>query len=98
MRSLIICEGIDDVNIIGHYLAKTEKWKRVEESELPKPYAPVDIGGNQKFEISKKGDDYLDIWAVGGDTCTDDAFDFLYQMNENNYYHRIPFTRSRFAI
>ena len=26
----------------------------------------------------------LDIWAVGGDTCTDDAFDFLYQMNENN--------------
>jgi len=85
MRSLIICEGIDDLYILGHYLNKTEKWQPVLKSELPygENY-PANLKDNQKINSFEKLGNYLDIFAVGGDSRIGVAFDFLKVTNENN--------------
>ena len=86
MRSLIICEGITDSYVLRSYLEKTENWKFANKSELPKYYGRFtnSTGEHPKFITCKKGDDYVDICAVGSDTRIDEGFDFLYETNLTN--------------
>ena len=86
MRSLIICEGVTDSYVLQSYLEKTENWKFANKDDLPRYYEdlPDSIGENPKFITCKKGDDYVDICAVGSDTRIDEGFDFLYKTNLNN--------------
>ena len=86
MRSLIICEGVTDSYVIQSYLEKTGDWKFANKKDLSKYYGkfPDSTGGHPKFVTCKKGDDFVDICAVGSDTRIDEGFDFLSETNLTN--------------
>ena len=67
MRSLILCEGFDDVLLLGYYLFKTVGWRFNSKGVFAKLYNfPKLDFKRQAVEIYEKGNDLLGIWAVGG--------------------------------
>lgn len=84
MNNLILCEGFDDVFIIGYYLFKTEKWVYDPSGMFSDLYSfPKVNHRNQAIEVYKKGCDSLAIWCVGGKDSFDKPFNFLKKTNDN---------------
>lgn len=82
MRSLILCEGFDDVLILGYYLHKTQGWNFNPKARYSKMYNfPKQNVRRQVVEIYEKDDDLLGIWAVGGKDSFGTAYKFLYDIN-----------------
>ena len=90
MRSLILCEGFDDVLILGYYLFKTQGWKFNPKGVFAKLYSfpKVDFK-RQAVEIYERDEARLGIWAVGGKDSFDEAYKFICQVNQLNPTERI---------
>lgn len=85
MRSLILCEGFDDVLVLGYYLHKTQGWNFEPKGSFSKLYKfPKLDAKRQVVEIYKKDDDFVGIWAVGGKDTFDKAFRFVSDINNQN--------------
>lgn len=82
MRSLILCEGFDDVLIIGYYLHKTGGWNYDPNVIFSNLYDfPRMHKKHQIVEIYKKENNLLGIWAVGGKDSFAMAYKFIAQIN-----------------
>ena len=85
MRSLILCEGHDEVYILGYYLHKTSGWVYFENEELSEDYKlPRNRNRNQIIEVYKKDRDRVAIWGVGGKDNFAKSFKFLEMANNLN--------------
>ncbi len=85
MRSLILCEGFDEVFMIGYYLFKTKQWNYEKNGVLSELYSfPRLHKHNQTIEVYKKNEDALAIWCVGGKDNFESAFKFVKQTNFNH--------------
>lgn len=86
MNNLILCEGFDDIFILGYYLFKTEKWVYDPSGAFSELYTlPKVKKRNQAIEVYKRGCDTLAIWCVGGKDCFDKPFDFLKKTNARHH-------------
>lgn len=64
MKSVVLCEGQDDLWFIGYYLHKVGNWMQC---KCPwKNYTIALKPGKQKVIFLKKGADTVAIWSVGG--------------------------------
>jgi len=85
MRSLILCEGHDEVYFLGYYLHKTDGWFYYENEELSENYdLPKNKARNQIIEVYKKGNNSVAIWGVGGKDNFTKSFKFLEMVNHRN--------------
>lgn len=71
MKSIILCEGIDDAYILGYYLHKTSdnpQWIPVEDAEkFAHSYNLAKKNSrNQRVNVYKRNEDRAAIWCVGG--------------------------------
>lgn len=83
MRSLILCEGFDDVLIIGYFLNKTDGWIFEHNGKFSELYdLPKMDGKREVVEVYKKSNSVLGIWAVGGKDSFDEAYKFVKSNNE----------------
>jgi len=85
MNIIILCEGFDDVLILGYFIHKTSndpKWfyndKAIISEHFKIPYKK-----GEKLEIYTRGNDKLVIWCVGGKDCFDFAIKTIYKFNTN---------------
>ena len=78
MRSIILCEGFDEILIIGYYLYKTKGWLYQKDGSFSQLYSfPKLHKRNQLIEVYKKNNDLLAIWCVGGKDSFELAFKFI---------------------
>ena len=85
MRSLILCEGHDEVYFLGYYLHKTSGWLYKENEQLSENYSlPKSKARNQIIEVYKKENDLVAIWSVGGKDSFTKAFKFIEMVNHRN--------------
>ena len=85
MRSLILCEGLDEVLILGYFLFKTQGWYYNPEAVFAETYSLPKIDSqNQVLEVYTKDEDVLAIWAVGGKDSFDKAYKFIARINEQH--------------
>lgn len=86
-RSIILCEGFDEVYILGYYLFKTNSWKLVSNNKNKKfseYYSLPKVNPrNQLIEIYEKSEDRLAIWSVGGKDNFFNAFQSIKEINLN---------------
>ena len=85
MRGLILCEGFDDVLILGYYLFKTQGWVYDPKGVFSKLYdLPKIDTKRQTVEVYKRGADLIGIWAVGGKDSFNEAYKFVHRVNSLN--------------
>ena len=85
MRSIILCEGFDEILIIGYYLYKTKGWLYQKDGSFSQLYSfPKLHKRNQLIEVYKKNNDLLAIWCVGGKDSFELAFKFIKKTNFNH--------------
>lgn len=75
MNSIILCEGFDDVLILGYFIHKTSntpKWEYNHKATISNNFKIRIDKRNQILEMYTKENDKLAIWCVGGK----DSFDF----------------------
>lgn len=83
MNSIILCEGFDDVFILGYYLFKTSGWKREKDGKVSDLYDFPKVNfRNQIIEVYRKDKDSLAIWGIGGKDSFEKPFKFLKKINE----------------
>lgn len=86
-RSIILCEGFDEVYILGYYLFKTNSWKLISNNKNKKfseYYSLPKVNPrNQLIEIYEKNEDRLAIWSVGGKDNFLKAFQSIKEINLN---------------
>ncbi len=86
-RSIILCEGFDEVYILGYYLFKTNSWKivtRNKNKKFSEYYSLPEVNPrNQLIEIYEKEDNRLAIWSVGGKDNFFKAFKSIKDINLN---------------
>ena len=64
MKSVVLCEGPDDLWFIGYYLYKVGEWKKCDSPW--KNYTIPTLDSGQKVIFLRNGADTLAIWCVGG--------------------------------
>lgn len=85
MKSLILCEGFDDMYILGYYLYKTDGWVRKRDGKISELYDFPKVNfRNQGIEVYEQGHKTLAIWCVGGKDSFEESFNFLKRINENH--------------
>lgn len=85
MNSIILCEGLDDVLILGYFIHKVSsgsKWIYSDSATISNNFNfPIRNKKRENQEIYTRGEDKLLIWCVGGK----DSFDFpiktIYKFN-----------------
>lgn len=67
MRSILLCEGPDDLWFAAYYLHKVAGWDDCIDPKASWPYYTVSpLNKRQKVECYDKGSDSIAIWSVGG--------------------------------
>ena len=67
MKSVVLCEGPDDLWFIAYYLYKCAGWDRCRQpKEMWRNYEIGLLNPKQQVEYLQKGNDGTAIWAVGG--------------------------------
>lgn len=64
MKSVILCEGPDDLWFIGYYLHKVGGWEKCD--PVWKNYTIQELHSGQKVIYLKNGADTVAVWCVGG--------------------------------
>lgn len=87
MNSIILCEGFDDVLILGYFIHKisnTPKWIYNVNVKLSDNFnIPIKNKRNEKCEIYTRENDKLAIWCVGGKNKFDFAIKTINKFNTN---------------
>lgn len=90
MRSIILCEGFDDVLILGYYLFKTRGWRFNPKGVFSKLYSfPKMDYKRQAVEVYERAEDRLGIWAIGGKDSFGEAYKFINRVNNFNPEEKI---------
>lgn len=85
MRSIVLCEGIDDAYILGYYLFKTIGWTRNPNVKFSSLYdLPQAKDRSESIEVYVKQDDLLTIWSVGGKDSFDRVYQFISSVNKTH--------------
>lgn len=72
MKSVVLCEGHDDLWFISYYLHKTANWKIVKPSKsVWKNYRLSPLTERQEIQYLSNGSDHIAIWSV----CGKDSFE-----------------------
>lgn len=72
MKSVVLCEGRDDLWFISYYLHKTANWKIVKPSKnVWKNYQLSTLSERQEIQYLSNGPDHVAIWSV----CGKDSFE-----------------------
>lgn len=72
MKSVVLCEGRDDLWFISYYLHKTAKWNIVKPSkDVWKNYQLSTSSERQDIKYLTNGNDHVAIWSV----CGKDSFE-----------------------
>lgn len=72
MKSVVLCEGRDDLWFISYYLHKTANWNIVKPSKnVWKNYQLSTLTERQDMQYLSNGSDYVAIWSV----CGKDSFE-----------------------
>lgn len=69
MKSIILCEGPDDLWFIAYYLHKTIGWDTIRGTAIRrywKNYQINPLDNRQQVQYLKRADDHVCIWCVGG--------------------------------
>lgn len=90
-RNIILCEGFDEVYILGYYIFKTNSWVRSKDNKkFSKYYTLPEVNKrNQMIEVYEKNEDRTAIWSVGGKDSFSKAFEFLKNINLQHPEHGI---------
>lgn len=91
MRSIILCEGKDDLWFIAYFLHKTDGWVIDKDFKKTWPYykiKPKDHTQDVQYITSDANHtrDYASIWAVGGRDRMQDAINDILHIN-SSYPH-----------
>jgi len=74
MKSVVMCEGSDDLWFIGYYLHKTAGWMQCKKPEKYwKNYRIPTVNPRQKVGYFEKDGDCVAVWSVAGKDCFDSA-------------------------
>ncbi len=80
MRSVIVCEGTDDLEIIADYLENKGQWEKClnnrnlqRDFELPQ----IDFIRGKSYAEYEHNTDRLVIWSVGGKDSFEEAYKYL---------------------
>lgn len=88
MNNIILCEGFDDVYILGYYIYKTSnkpKWEYNNKVILSENFSLPKIDPrNQKIEYYVRENHKLVIWCVGGKDNFNDALKAIYTFNTSS--------------
>lgn len=85
VRSIILCEGFDDIYILGYYLFKTDSWEISKRKSLSDLYTlATKTSRNERIDIYEKNNDLLAIWGIGGCANLKKGFKAVKSINENN--------------
>ena len=85
MKSVVLCEGPDDLWFIGYYLYKVGEWKQ--RNSPWKNYTIPTLHNGQKVIFLEKGADTVAVWCVGGK----DAFSETISVLLNKIIGTYPF-------
>lgn len=85
MKSVVLCEGPDDLWFIGYYLYKVGEWKQ--RNSPWKNYTIPTLHNGQKVISLEKGADTVAVWCVGGK----DAFSETISVLLNKIIGTYPF-------
>jgi len=67
MKSIILCEGPDDLLFISYYLFKTSGWtNKGNPQNLWKSYRPKPLNDSQQINYLQKDNNTAIVWCVGG--------------------------------
>jgi len=87
MNSIILCEGFDDILILGYFIYKTSnnpKWFYNDKAIISENFKiPKMNNRNAKIEIYTRGNDKLAIWCVGGKDNFDFAIKTIHKFSTN---------------
>lgn len=85
MKSVILCEGKDDLWFIGYYLHKTRKWEITTKPINWENYKVSPLNRKQEVNYLTNGEDSVAIWSVGGKDSFSHAVDILFEKFINAY-------------
>lgn len=83
MRSVVLCEGKDDLWFIAYFLHKTQGWVIDKNIKKHWPYykiKPQDHTQDVQCIVNEQGD-FSAIWAVGGQDRMSDALNDIFRIN-----------------
>ena len=87
MKSIILCEGPDDLWFISYYLYKTSGWtNKGKPQKLWKSYQVNPLNEHQQVNYLQKGNDAAVVWCVGGK----DSFSTPVSRIINTFVKEIP--------
>ena len=67
MKSVVLCEGRDDLWFISYYLHKTANWNIVKPSkDVWKHYQLTTLSERQDIQYLKNGNNHVAVWSVCG--------------------------------
>jgi hypothetical protein len=95
MRSVILCEGADEVYFLGYLLHKCSRpgHKWIYEPRLEKKFSALysfpALTRNERREIYQRSEDRLAIWGVGGKERFQDALKDIHTININHPRERL---------
>ena len=83
MKSVILCEGLDDVWFLGYLIHKwsDEKWAYKPKEKISSKYSLPVWRKNEKCEIYIRNSDRLAIWGVGGKDRLVEALEEIDKIN-----------------
>jgi hypothetical protein len=93
MKSVILCEGMDDVWFIGYLLHKWSrsepKWSFSPAGKISDFYSFPKTSKDEKLEIYQRSEDKLAIWGVGGKDRFGEALRDIYKINTQHPEDRL---------
>ena len=85
MNGIILCEGFDDVLLLGYYLYKSSdgiKWKYENNEKISDNFDFPKINSkSEKRELYRRGGDNVALWCVGGKDNFGPALQFIHTVN-----------------
>lgn len=75
MKSVVLCEGPDDLWFIGYYLHKVGEWEQCSSPWKYYTIQPLHVG--QKVIFLKNGSDTVAVWCVGGKDAFSETISIL---------------------
>lgn len=86
MKSVVLCEGQDDLWFLAYYLNKRAGWDNTKASKAQwQNYKILPLNTKQKVEYMSNGQDSTAIWCVGGKDAFQNSISIIFEQLIGNY-------------
>ena len=86
MRSVVLCEGQDDLWFLAYYLNKRAGWDNTKASKAQwQNYKILPLNTKQKVEYMSNGQDSTAIWCVRGKDAFQNSISIIFEQLIGNY-------------